>query len=194
MSKQGTKGQKTKEILLNVAIGLLEESGLDAITLRTIGAEAGLSPMAAYRHFKDKSELLVSIAAFGFDQLAEAMQSSLRRCGDDDPRAQLRSALLAYIDFVDTHPHLYSLMAGREVREAPSGLSVQAGKRVFALLSGLVARTMPDAAHDLPVRTGLVLACVHGISDLRLAGHVSDDDGLDNVGRLIAELVDWLPR
>ena len=45
-----------KSALLNAAKRLIVENGIDALSLRSIATEVGVSHMAPYAHFKNKSE------------------------------------------------------------------------------------------------------------------------------------------
>ncbi|HEX6345255.1 TetR/AcrR family transcriptional regulator [Umezawaea sp.] len=52
----------TRRALLDAAGALLDKGGTDAVTLREVGADAGVSRSAPYRHFADKESLLVAVA------------------------------------------------------------------------------------------------------------------------------------
>jgi AcrR family transcriptional regulator len=53
----------TRRALLDAAADLLDTGGPDAVTLRAVGARAGVTRGAPYRHFPDKDSLLTAIAA-----------------------------------------------------------------------------------------------------------------------------------
>ena len=44
-------------------MGLLDEGGVDHVTLREVGRRAGVSHNAPYKHFESKEALLAAIAA-----------------------------------------------------------------------------------------------------------------------------------
>ena len=62
-----------KSALISAARNILKEKGADAISLRAIAAEVGVSHMAPYTHFKNKKDLLQAIAATGYDELTERL-------------------------------------------------------------------------------------------------------------------------
>jgi AcrR family transcriptional regulator len=62
--------------LVAAARQILDEDGLQAVGLRETARRVGVSPMATYRHFASKDDLLASVGAEGFRQLAAAMQSA----------------------------------------------------------------------------------------------------------------------
>lgn len=50
--------QLTREVVVREALGLLDEEGLDALTMRRLADRLGVVPNALYRHVKDKEDLL----------------------------------------------------------------------------------------------------------------------------------------
>ena len=64
-----------KKTLLAEALRELETDGLEGVSLRKVAETVGVSKTAPYRHFADKRELLVALAADGFRLLAEKLES-----------------------------------------------------------------------------------------------------------------------
>lgn len=50
--------QLHRELLVREALALLDEEGLDALTMRNLATRVGVVPNALYRHVKDKDDLL----------------------------------------------------------------------------------------------------------------------------------------
>jgi AcrR family transcriptional regulator len=53
-----TRGSTSREAILTAALRLVDREGLEGLTMRSLAAELGVVPMAAYRHFANKGELL----------------------------------------------------------------------------------------------------------------------------------------
>ncbi|MFG2889833.1 TetR family transcriptional regulator [Streptomyces sp. NPDC048248] len=53
--------QKTRQALLDAALGLLEEQSLSSLGLREVTRMVGIAPTAFYRHFRDLGELGVAL-------------------------------------------------------------------------------------------------------------------------------------
>ncbi|MEO6382717.1 MAG: helix-turn-helix domain-containing protein, partial [Nitrobacter sp.] len=68
-----------KEALLQAALGLIAEKGAAGFTFADAARSAGVSPAAPYRHFRDRDELLSSIAQRGFEQF----EALLTKAWDD---------------------------------------------------------------------------------------------------------------
>src|SRR5258708_7386031 len=59
--------------LVDAARRILESEGPQALSLRAVAREAGVSPAAPYHHFKDKCELMDAVAHEGWQILGEAI-------------------------------------------------------------------------------------------------------------------------
>lgn len=54
----------TRDRILSCAVTELEAKGLDGLSLRAVGQKAGITPMAVYRHFADKADLLQALGEY----------------------------------------------------------------------------------------------------------------------------------
>lgn len=94
--------------LVGAAIKLLEASGPDALSLRGVAAEAGVSQTAPYSHFKDKRALLAAVAEVGFERLRARMTPL------DESASTARERFLqtgrGYVAFALGSPGLFRLM------------------------------------------------------------------------------------
>lgn len=96
------------EALLQAAESLLDKQGLEALTLRAVARDAGLSHAAPKNHFGDLSGLLSELAARGFWQLAANLDAA--RAGLNEADAAMDAIARAYVDFAKSRPGLFLLM------------------------------------------------------------------------------------
>ena len=68
-AERGYHHGNLKEALLQAALGLIAEKGAAGFTFADAARMAGVSPAAPYRHFRDRDELLSSIAQRGFERI-----------------------------------------------------------------------------------------------------------------------------
>lgn len=99
--------------LISEAVQMIEEAGVASVTMRAIGQRLGVSRGAPYRHFKDKSELLMAVAASGFDRLEEKMAEVLHS-NPSSLEDQLIQIGKVYVRFALDNPAYYRLMYGKE--------------------------------------------------------------------------------
>jgi AcrR family transcriptional regulator len=102
----------TRSAVLERAAKLADADGLDAVTIRRLAQELGVTPMALYWHFKNKDELLVGLV----DHLLSGVSAD-RRAGDPWP-TQLRAMVEALLDVVRAHPTLVELLMFIDKRHA----------------------------------------------------------------------------
>jgi AcrR family transcriptional regulator len=98
-----------RERLIDAAEHLFAREGLEAVTMRQLAAELGVSPMTPYRYFADKDAILAAVRARGFNRHAEALEAAYEAT-KDDPIAGAGAAGRAYVDFAFSHPEAYKLM------------------------------------------------------------------------------------
>src|SRR5438874_12995334 len=65
-----------KEALLQAALDLIAQKGPAGFTFAEAARSAGVSPAAPYRHFRDRDELLASIAQRGFEQFEARLNAA----------------------------------------------------------------------------------------------------------------------
>jgi len=102
----------TRAAVLERAAKLADADGLDAVTIRRLAQELGVTPMALYWHFKNKDELLAGLA----DHLLSGVKAD-RQAGDPWPK-QLRAMVAALLDVVRAHPTLVELLMFIDKRHA----------------------------------------------------------------------------
>src|SRR6201991_1418396 len=145
-AERGYHHGNLKEALLQAALGLIAEKGPAGFTFADAARSAGVSPAAPYRHFRDRDELLSSIAQRGFEQFEKILVSAW---GDGRPDTITAFERLgrAYLTFARDEPAFYSAMfeSGLPVDANPALLA--ASERAFAVIrltaERLIAKTPP---------------------------------------------------
>lgn len=171
-----------REALISQALHDLETEGLEAVSLRRIAETAGVSKTAPYRHFTDKRDLLVTLAADGFRLLAETLESVMPPSATQpappapapaDPQEALRALFRAYVGFARERPALYKLMISRLGFELHSEACRLNSERALSCLIRAVAAAQAAGWRAHVDQTALVLslwASVHGWATLLIDG------------------------
>lgn len=173
--------------LLDRAERTLATDGVDALSLRALARDIGVSHAAPARHFRDRQALLDALAIDGFERLNGAMHAAAS--GDAPLRDRFLRVGSAYVEFATAHAPLLGLMyAHKHSSEAPDQL-VQAGHGSLAVAVALVVEG--QAAGEIrtgdPVRLAqLAFATVHGLAALA-AGDLLDGAPLDEMVELAAD-------
>jgi AcrR family transcriptional regulator len=90
----------TREELIRCALKELETKGLENFSLRAVGANAGLSAMAVYRHFANRDELLRVLAEDAFNDWRRRV-TAIR---EPDFKKWISKLTRAYVNFALDEP------------------------------------------------------------------------------------------
>ena len=171
-----------RRALLDEALRTIQQDGVDALTLRTIGVRLGVSRTALYRHFTDKRALLSSVATEGFRLLTERLLNAWKAGGIRGFNAMG----VAYIRFAMGNPSHYRVMFGGFVDDGPrdDDLMRESTAAFQALVDAILALQQEGAVRkdDALQLAQFIWAVVHGVSmliiDGRLAHHRAPIDDL----------------
>ncbi len=155
-----------REQIVAAALSLVQEQGLDAITMRSLARQLGYSPASLYMHFRGKEELLREVAAQTVHSLLERIEDSSKR---EDPAAGLRAFAQQILDFARESWALDRLVFD-ETPGAPFGSQEEALRgRILETLAGLVSRSIDAGvvrATDPKVATALAWGELRGLARL----------------------------
>ncbi|MDR0788157.1 MAG: TetR/AcrR family transcriptional regulator [Gemmatimonadota bacterium] len=101
------KGNGTRARILNAALEVVRECGLEDLSTRAIARRTGLTQPAIYRHFTGVEEIVRETLACIRDLFAERLATSDRK---GDPRENLLAALDCFRDFAIREPRLYDAL------------------------------------------------------------------------------------
>ncbi len=182
MNERRAGGKDTRSALLGAAAGLLEERGIEAVTLRAVGERADVSRQAPYKHFVDKEALLSVVAAGYFGRLGREMWRTAEEAGGE-PYSRLRAMGEVYVRFALEGPHRYRLMFGEKMQRSPHPEVHEEARALYEGFVGAVAdcQEAGELPAGDPVRlAALIYATVHGAVDLALAGQAEGSKGLED--------------
>jgi len=99
--------------MIDAAIGLIAEKGAEAVTVREVARQAGVSSGAPFRHFASRKALMTAVAEQGMAKLREEIERRLGETAPGDPMAGLMALADAYIDWAVDHPTHYRVLGDR---------------------------------------------------------------------------------
>ena len=102
-SKRAKRGQLSRSRILAAALDLVDQDGLDALTMRRLADQLRVDPMSIYHYLDDKDALL--------DGLAEALWEQVELAGEKaDWKQVLRSFAVSLRGLAHAHPQAYGLL------------------------------------------------------------------------------------
>jgi TetR/AcrR family tetracycline transcriptional repressor len=127
--KRAAKDNLSRAAVIDRALELADAEGLEAVTIRRLGQEFGVTPMALYWHVKNKEELLDGMG----DRIFQLLRLDY---ADDGPwDGQLRAVVSALVEALRVHPtcveltyrRVFACSEGQRIAEHTLGLLRQAG-------------------------------------------------------------------
>ncbi|MFE6964199.1 TetR/AcrR family transcriptional regulator [Agromyces sp. NPDC057679] len=165
-----------REALLTRAWATIDDDGLDALSMRQLARDVGVSHGASARHFADRTALLDAIAVTGFERMNAALTEAVTSEPTFD--ARLRAAGLAYVRFAVDHPAILDLMYKAKHHPDASPELLELSRASMAAVVALVAESQAKGEireGDVERQALVVFAAVHGVAAL------ATDDLLDGV-------------
>ncbi len=165
-----------KTDILDAALSLHADEGLEALTMRRLAETVGMSPMGLYRHYANREALLAAMVERGFERFRKQLVRPLKA---PDPLARLAERWDRTLAFSLAHPHLFDLMfltPGIAVRAYPGGFE-QGASPTFPVFVADVQACMEAGVlrGDDPGQVAFLLwTQVHGLLSFRFRGRLSD--------------------
>lgn len=94
--------------LLDIALELFAERGIERTTVRDIGDAAGILSGSLYHHFRSKTEIVAEILSGGLDQVAHHSRIGAR--SPVPAPARLAYIILEYVRWVAANPRMASML------------------------------------------------------------------------------------
>ncbi len=104
-----------REALLERAAEVIAERGIEALSLRGLARDLGVSHAAPSAHFADRKALLAELAKEGFRLSVEAMNAGAEAAGPD-PVARYRALGRSYVQFARDNPSCFRALNHPEVQ------------------------------------------------------------------------------
>ena len=163
--------------LASAAERLIAERGFSAVRLEDIGAAAGVSGPAIYRHFASKEALLVELLVGVSTRLLEGARAvRARRC---DPATTLEQLIDFHLDFVFAEPDLIRIQ-DRDLAQLPSAAhrQVRRAQRQYVEIWAAVLRDLDpglgetDAQLMAHAAFGLLNSTPHSMKWVKACGEL----------------------
>jgi len=167
--RRGYHHGNLRAALVEAAVALIARHGPAGFSVAEAARQAGVSPGAPYRHFRDSEALLAEVARQGFERFTEALERAWAD-GTPDPLAAYERLGRAYLRFAREEAAFYAAMF--ETRLVPAdhpGLQ-SASDAAFGVLRRATERLiaeLPEGRRPPALMVALhVWSMAHGIASL----------------------------
>ena len=171
--RRGYHHGNLREALIGAALDLISQKGPAGFTFAEAARQAGVSPAAPYRHFRDRDALMADVARQGFERFAQRLAAAWDD-GRPSPTTALERLGRAYLGFARDEPAYFSAMFESGVPVARHRDLNEASERAFTVLRQAceaVVATLPSGKRPPALMLALhVWALAHGIASLFARG------------------------
>lgn len=158
--------------LINAALEIIENEGVDKLSLRACARKASVSHAAPAHHFGTVAGLMDELAAEGYSLLIGEMKNKQNNSSADS----LFSAGMGYIRFAIKHPGLFRVMSKMKTSTSSSERLLKESDGALYLLKESLKQAYFEhhaialSEKTLKLRSELAWCTVHGYSHLYIEG------------------------
>ncbi|TNF84947.1 MAG: TetR/AcrR family transcriptional regulator [Gammaproteobacteria bacterium] len=190
-----------RQALIRRAAEVIDSEGIEALTLRGLARDLGVSHGAPNRHFKTKGDLLAALATEGYTALREATLSAAESAGED-PWVRLNYMGRGFLRWAFENPASFRAITHPDVERYADAELLQATEEFSGAVRAVIAETQADGRHpevDLDVLTQFTNAVPFGVAMMHRQGvleatlHVEDREAfIAQVIELVCPIADRL--
>ncbi len=184
---------RTAQAILDAALEIISERGIEALSIREIAHRIEYSPSGLYEYYTSKDEILDALVAQGFVLLTMQIERSLQ---DGSNAAQrLFDLSWAYLEFARQHSQLYLLMFNHTFTQEGliHTLAELDRNASYNLLRTCIQQGITSGEFRAPLNGDIeqlaysIWAQLHGIAMLRLT-RLSAIDNIDAINHHVLRL------
>jgi AcrR family transcriptional regulator len=164
-----------RRALIDAGFQLVEERGVEQLSMREAARRAGVSPGAPFRHFESREALISAVATEAQRRFRAEIDAALRETPPGDALARFRAFGIAYLRWAMRNPaHFEIISSGRLFDYDKSADLVRDNTELI----GMIERTLKEAFAQgqlRPAELDHVLiaarALVYGFARMNIDGH-----------------------
>ena len=182
-----------RDAILIRAAEIIGEQGIEALSLRAIARDLGVSHGAPNRHFQSKAELLSALGTTAWFEARTATLSKADELDTDNPHIRLNAMGRGYLKWAMNHPALFSVLLHPDVARYANDALRAAQQEFEQIIHAVATETQTHGRYpdiDPHVLSLYTISVPYGIAALLrnpLKKGSSDQTDQDD---LIAELIE----
>ena len=133
--------------MLERAAEVIDQEGIEALSLRGIAKDLGVSHSAPNRHFKNKAALLSALATDGWQKAASATLQAAEATGNDNPHVRLNAMGRGYLRWAMENRALFRSIYHPDVSRQASEALAEAVEKFAATVRAEIEATQKDGRH-----------------------------------------------
>lgn len=183
-----------RRVLVAATIDLIDEKGLDGVSVREVAKRAGVSPSAPFRHFPTRVALLTAVAEDAMDRLVAAIDDALADAEGDTALQRFRAVGVGFLRWAITNRTHFQVISTRDVIAFGSSSLSERHQALQMQMRALLeeAAQAGDLKGDPTLQMIAGRALAYGLARMFLDGQfpswgLSEDDALATSLRILDE-------
>ena len=165
-----------REALIDAALRLIEENGVEAVTVREAAKRAGVSPGAPFRHFPTKRALMTAVAEQAQERLGREMAAALATSEGLDPLSRFAATGSAYLRWATDNPTHFQIISSRPLIDFDGSPGLRDANaairdRITDLLQEAVRQGQLPPGTEIGAIRLAGRALVYGLARMAVDGH-----------------------
>jgi len=163
---------RTRELIIETALQVLESEGVAALTIRRIATDIEYAAPIVYQHFANKDALVLELVVRGYQLLLDDLRLAAEEPGIDRRVLRLASE---YVRFAGEHPHLYQVMNDTTVDADERRRAAEPGTELLVDLLTSWASEHDVVLTDFREACEIVWGTLYGIASLGHLGTIGNE-------------------
>lgn len=164
-----------RRALVEAGFRLVEETGVEGLSVRAAARRAGVSPGAPFRHFESREALMTAVAMEAQRRFRAEIETALAETPPGDPLGRFRSFGIAYLRWAMRNPAHFEIISSGRLFDYDKAADLL---RDNAELIGTIESTLADALAQGQLRVANLAevqiagrALVYGFARMNIDGH-----------------------
>ena len=186
-----------RQALVDATIRLIEERGVEAVSMREVAKAVDVSPAAPFRHFATRLALLTAVAEEAMDRLVNEIEEATRAVEGDDPVGRFHAIGVGFLRWAISNPTHFQVISNRGVIDFEASSLRRRNEAIQARMTTLIA----EAAASHRLRPGnpdlhqiAARALVYGLARMYVDGqfpswNLSKSDALETCETILGQFI-----
>lgn len=162
--------------IIEATLALVEEQGVNAVSVREVAKRLGVSPGAPFRHFANKKTLLTAVATEAMESFSAAIHEALGASSNATPAEALRAIGHGYLKWALGNRAQFAIISNREeidfletphLAKLSDGVMQLMNPHIHALFAG-------SSEQELIAKRLVCRALVYGLARMAIDGHFEE--------------------
>ena len=200
VKQKRTPGQKHGDLkleLLREGLTLLDEDGIEGVTIRAVARMAGVAHSAPANHFPSRQAMLTAIATVIFTDLADLTIEAVTDL-EEEPEQAIQAFAETCFQFAFDTPNRYQLLWQRQLIDQDDPALATEMDRVYSALLSFLRPDQVNHRVDIETDAIAIWSMIHGYISMRLDGNlVAAEDTVAKLPRhkaILLSLIDGIYR